>query len=115
MKIYKKLEKGVETMKERHLRLVYSHDEEDKKTDFSVNFFEKMKDFFDCITLSKHEKIYIIKDVLIKIYRDYEKTTGIIDIPYFVRAEHRISQIIKDRKINYYYIRLKSFKHRSFL
>lgn len=102
-------------MKEKHLRLVYSHGEKDKKTNFYVNFFEKIKDFMDCITLSKHEKIYIIKDVLIKIYRDYEKTTGIIDIPYFVRAEHRMSKIIQDRKINYYYIRLKSYKYRSFL
>jgi len=75
---------------------------------------EKFKDFFECIFLTKNEKIYIIKDILIKIYRDYEESTGYIDIPYFVRAEIRISKIIQDNKVNYYYNRLKKFKNNKF-
>ncbi len=57
--------------------------------------------------ISKEEKIFIIKAGLIKLYKDYEETTGIDDIPYFVRADIKLSQIIKDRKIDYYYNRLK--------
>lgn len=102
-------------MKERHLRLVISHCRDGKKQDFTVKFFNKIKDYVDCISLTKNEKIYIIKDILIKIYRDYEETTGIIDIPYFVRAERRISQMIRDKKINYYYKRLKSFQNRNLI
>ncbi len=101
-------------MKERHLRLVYSNCKVDIRKNFVTKILGKLKDFIDCVTLSKHEKIYIIKDILIKLYRDYEQTTGIIDVPYFVRAEHRMSQIIQDKKVNYYYIRLKGFKHRRF-
>ncbi|MCD7779204.1 MAG: hypothetical protein LUH05_00840 [Candidatus Gastranaerophilales bacterium] len=101
-------------MKKRHLRLVVSRYQ--KTEDFSVQtrYFERFKDFFDCISLSKNEKIYIIKDILIKLYRDYEQSTGNIDTPYFVKAEMKISQIIKDKKIDYYYNRLKKFKKSKF-
>ena len=95
-------------MKRRHLRLVISNEEISRKKSFR-EYLQQLKDFFECILLSKNEKIIIIKDSLIKIYKDYEETTGIIDIPYFVRADIRMSQIIRDKKINYYYNRLKKF------
>ncbi len=97
-------------MRKRHLRLVFSN--EDKlDNNCKINSLKKIKTIFNDLFLSKSEKIIIIKDCLIKIYRDYEETTGIIDIPYFVRAEMRLSKIIKDRKINYYYNRLKKFRN----
>lgn len=105
-------------MKDRHLRLVISHCENYQKQDVLKEFIEKIKEKvrekIDCIFVSKNEKIYMIKDALIQIYRDYELTTGVIDIPYFVRAEKRISKIIKDRKINYYYLRLKKFNNKLY-
>ena len=99
-------------MKKRHLRLVISNGENEDKGNVS-EYWNKFKDFIECISLSKNEKIIIIKDCLIKIYKDYEETTGIIDVPYFVRADIRMSQIIKDRKINYYYNRLKKFRDKK--
>ena len=57
-----------------------------------------------------NEKIYILKDILIKIYRDYEITTGIIDEPYFIRAEKKIKRIIREKKVDYYYNLLKKFR-----
>lgn len=101
-------------MKQRHLRLVVSRCKECEKDSVFTSGLEKFKDFFDCIFLTKNEKIYIIKDILIKIYRDYEQSTGNIDIPYFVRAEIRMSKIIQDKKVNYYYNRLKKFKNNKF-
>ena len=68
---------------------------------------ERIKDFFDCIFVSENKKIYLIKDSLIRLYKVYEDTTGVIDVPYFVKAERRVSQIIKSGKINYYYKKLK--------
>lgn len=101
-------------MKKRHLRLVVSHCETTNKSTLKSGILERLKDFLDGMFLSKNEKIYIIKDILIKIYRDYEITTGFVDIPYFVRAESRISQIIKDKKVDYYYNRLKRFQSNNF-
>lgn len=94
-------------MKNRHLRLVVSNAENSNTTDCSSDYKDYIKDFFNGLFVSKNEKIYIIKDCLTKIYKDYEDTTGIIDVPYFVKAERRISQIIKSGKINYYYNKLK--------
>ena len=101
-------------MKKRHLRLVVSHCKTTNKNALKPRVLSKLKDFFDGVFLSKNEKIYIIKDILIKIYRDYEQTTGFVDIPYFVRAESRISQIIKDKKVDYYYNKLKKFQRNNF-
>ncbi len=96
-------------MRKRHLRLIFSR-EENWRDYNKINYLEKIKDFFECILLSKHEKIVILKYCLIKIYRDYEQSSGIIDIPYFVKADIRMSQIVKDKKIDYYYNRLKKFR-----
>ena len=101
-------------MKKRHLRLVVSHCEKTSENSLITSNLRKIKDFWEGAFLSKNEKIYIIKDILIKIYRDYEQTTGFVDIPYFVRAESRISQIIKERKVDYYYNKLKKFQSNNF-
>ncbi len=94
-------------MKRRHLRLVSSKADIEKTT-----FKEIITDYFADLFISKNEKIYILKDVLNNIYRDYEITTGINDIPYFVKAENKLKQIVLENKINYYYNRLKKFKKR---
>ena len=90
-----------------HLRLVSSNSTIEKS-----KLRDKLENFFSNIFTSKNEKIYILKDVLINIYRDYEITTGINDIPYFVKAENKIRQIVKENKIDYYYSRLKKFKRK---
>lgn len=100
-------------MKKGYLRLVISNDKNDVNNQ-SLRYWNKLKNFVECIFLSRIEKIIIIKDSLIRIYRDYERTTGIVDIPYFVRADIRISQIIREKKINYYYNRLKKFANKDF-
>lgn len=97
-------------MRKGHLRLVFSRDEICRE-DTKFRYFEKIKDFFDCILLSKNEKIVILRYCLIKIFRAYEQSSGIIDIPYFVKADIRMSQIVKDKKIDYYYCRLKKFRN----
>ncbi len=93
-------------MKTRHLKVVQLQNVK-KQTVENYSYSEKIKDFFDCIFISENKKIYIIKDSLIRLYKDYEEKTGVIDVPYFVKAERRISQIIKSGKINYYYKKLK--------
>ena len=93
-------------MQTRHLKVVQFKNVKQKTVE-NYSYSEKIKDFFDCIFLSENKKIYIIKDSLIRLYKDYEETTGVIDVPYFVKAERRISQIIQSGKINYYYKKLK--------
>ena len=97
-------------MKKGHLRLVFSNEDKYENC-IKKGYLNKIKDCFNDILLSKSEKIIIIKDCLIKIYRDYEETTGIMDIPYFVKADIRLSKIVKDKKVNYYYSRLKKFRN----
>ena len=101
-------------MKDRHLRLVVINNFECTKNSLEFKYLRKLKDFIENIFVSKNEKIYILKDILIKLYRDYEESTGIIDEPYFVKAEKRICKMIRDNKINYYYNRLKKFKRNDF-
>ncbi len=95
---------------ERHLRLVVSHDAECNKSGSLQKFLKVFKENLKCIFISKNEKIYILKDILIKLYRDYEITTGIIDEPYFIRAEKKIRRIIREEKVDYYYNLLKKFR-----
>ncbi len=100
-------------MKERHLRLInFCEKKYAKKSSARTNFLT-IKDFMDNLFLSKYEKIYILKDILIRLYKEYEETTGIMDIPYFVKAEKRICRIIKERKVDYYFNRLKRFRNDS--
>ena len=92
-------------MRKGHLRLVSANNQA-----YKLSLKEKLKNFYDNLFISRTEKLYILKDVLINIYRDYEITTGICDVPYFVKAENKIKQIIREDKINYYFNRLKKFK-----
>ena len=96
---------------ERHLRLVVSHPVECNKKTSWKDYFGILKEKVKCTFISETEKIYILKDILIKIYRDYELTTGIIDEPYFLRAEKKINRIIREKKVDYYYNLLKKFKN----
>ena len=96
---------------ERHLRLVVSHEVECNKKVNWCKYFSYFKERLNCIFISRNEKIYILKDILIKIYRDYEITTGIIDEPYFIRAEKKIRRIIREKKVDYYYNLLKKFRN----
>ena len=96
---------------ERHLRLVVSHNVECNKKESLWKYLSTLKERFRCIFISKNEKIYILKDILIKIYRDYEITTGIIDEPYFIRAEKKIRRIVREKKVDYYYNLLKKFRN----
>ena len=99
---------------ERHLRLVTSHAIQHKK---KTNLFEKLVNLHENIKsafVSENEKIYVLKDILIKIYRDYEITTGIIDEPYFIKAEKKMRRIIREKKIDYYYNLLKKFRSSNY-
>lgn len=106
-----KLNKEWVDIMERHLRLVVSHNVECNKKENFRKYLSKLKERFRCIFISKNEKIYTLKDILIKIYRDYEITTGIIDEPYFIRAEKKIRRIIREKKVDYYYNLLKKFRN----
>ena len=106
-----KLNKEWVDIMERHLRLVVSHNVECNKKESFKKYLSTLKERFKCIFISKNEKIYILKDILIKIYRDYEITTGIIDEPYFIRAEKKIRRIIREKKVDYYYNLLKKFRN----
>ena len=101
-------------MKKRYLRLVVSHDCECKQKPSLLMFFTEIKNKIQNSFISRREKIYIIKDILTKIYRDYEITTGIMEEPYFIRAENKLRCIVKDNKIDYYYDLLKKHRNKIF-
>ncbi len=96
---------------ERHLRLVTSRAIKHKER---TSLFEKIENVAENIKsafVSENEKIYVLKDILLKIYRDYEITTGIIDEPYFIKAEKKMRRIIREHKVDYYYNLLKKFRN----
>lgn len=86
-----------------HLRLV----ETQKKVRATEKFERTLRDICDDFFVSRREKIYVLKDIITRIYRDYEITTGINDIPYFIRAENKIKNIIAQGDVDYYYRTLK--------
>ena len=49
----------------------------------------------------------MLKNLLIKLFKDYEETTGINEIPYWDKAELMMDKILKENKVDYYYDRLK--------
>ena len=87
----------------RHLKLVYSRDtsilKKKKNKNFLLNFKFNFGDFF----ITKNRKIFILKEELLNLYRDYEISTGYCEEPYFIRAEKKIRRIIRENKVNYYY------------
>lgn len=95
---------------ERHLRLIVSNnckvDEENSCRVKIQKFLNKLENIFT----SRTEKILVLKEILMNIYRDYEITTGIIDEPYFLKAEKKISRIIRENKVDYYYNLLRKFR-----
>ncbi len=99
-------------MKKRHLHLVVSKNECYKEKQTLKNVIKNIKNHLFCMFISKEEKIYILKDFLIKIYRDYELSTGYKDVPYYIRADIKISKIIQQNKIDYYYKLSKKFQNR---
>lgn len=100
-------------MKKKHLRLIVSNDCKNAKMVDFVGVWLRCLEQFRCIFTPKRAKIYILKDSLIKIYRDYEITTGICDIPYYVRAELKISEIIQSNKIDYYFKIVEKIRKKS--
>lgn len=96
-------------MKERHLRLVACSNACSCKSVFLLRYADKLKTFYKQVFTSKREKIFILKDALIKIYRDYEISTGVSDIPYYIRAELKISKILQENKVDYYFKLIEKF------
>lgn len=103
-----------ESMKERHLRLVASSCEKTEQKTFLIRLIETFNNFTDSILTPENEKIYTIKEVLIKLYKDYEISTGIIDPPYYIKAEKRMIRIVKEKKIDHYYNMLKKYQNIDF-
>lgn len=97
-------------MKKKHLHLVVSNNVCCVRKPLYISFFQGFENFFKVLFVSKREKIYILKDFLIKIYRDYEITTGINDVPYYIKAENKINKIIRENKVNYYFKLYENFK-----
>ena len=99
-------------MNRNHLRLVVPKKEfSSEKLNFN-NRIKKVIDTFFCMFTTKEEKIYILKDFLIKIYRDYEISTGHKDVPYYIKADLKLSKIIQENKVDYYYKLSKKFQKR---
>lgn len=97
-------------MKKGHLRLVVSDNTYCAKKGSFFKYLEKIRENVKCIITSRREKIYVLKDSLIRIYRDYEISTGISDIPYYIRAEMKINKIIEEDKVDYYFNLFEKFR-----
>ena len=98
-------------VKKRHLTLVYSNDCQKDNREKGIGI---MKDFFDNLSfifVSQNKKIETLRGVLLNMYRDYEITSGKSEIPYYLRTENKINQIIQEGKINYYYKKLRKFQN----
>lgn len=100
-------------MIKRHLKLVVSNNSKCVKKPNFTGFVLNCSENFKCMLTSKREKIYMLKDSLIKLYRDYEISTGVCDIPYYVRAELKMSEIIQDDKVDYYFKILEKIRKSS--
>lgn len=70
----------------------------------------KILEFYEDFFVSKREKVYVLKDIITRIYRDYEISTGINDIPYFIKSENKIREIVAEGSVEYYYKKLKKFR-----
>lgn len=94
----------------RHLRLVVSNKTQLNQRSLNYETFNNLVFKLKSMFVSKNDKIYILKETLMNIYRDYEISTGIIDEPYFIKAEKKIRRIIRENKVDYYYSLLKKFR-----
>lgn len=95
---------------ERHLRLIVSNNTRIDNENSIKKQLEKIIQNIENIFTSRTEKILVLKEILMNIYKDYEITTGIIDEPYFLKAEKKISRIIRENKVDYYYNLLRKFR-----
>lgn len=98
-----------------HLKLVLSNENKSAKNIDIKGFLNDTRERLKCAITSKREKIYVLKDYLIKLYRDYEITTGFCDIPYYVRAELKISEIIQNDKVDYYFQLFEKIKKKTLI
>lgn len=94
----------------KHLRLVVSNEIKPVKKDSLFSSIISVSNKLKCMFISRNEKIFVLKDILTDLYRDYEITTGIIDEPYFIKAEKKIRRIIREKKVDYYYNLLRKLK-----
>jgi hypothetical protein len=99
-------------MNKNHLRLVVPKKEYSREKTNIHCIIKKIINTFFCMFTTKEEKIYILKDFLIKIYRDYEISTGYKDVPYYIKADLKLSKIIQENKVDYYYKLSKKFQNR---
>ncbi len=95
--------------KKRHLTLVYSNKE--RITKEKINKLQSLVEDIKFLFIPQNQKIESLRLILLNMYRDYEITSGQSEIPYFVRAENKINQIIQEGKINYYYKKLRRFQN----
>ena len=95
--------------KKRHLTLVYSNKE--RITKEKSNKLQSLVEDIKFLFIPQNQKIESLRLILLNMYRDYEITSGQSEIPYFVRAENKINQIIQEGKINYYYKKLRRFQN----
>ena len=94
------------------LRLVYSRGTSISKKE-TESYLLKLKLNIGSIFISKRKKIFILKEELLNLYRDYEISTGYCEEPYFIRAEKKIRRIIRENKVNYYYNLFKKFNDKK--
>lgn len=95
--------------KKRHLTLVYSNKE--RITKEKSNKLQSLVEDIKFLFIPQNQKIESLRLILLNMYHDYEITSGQSEIPYFVRAENKINQIIQEGKINYYYKKLRRFQN----
>lgn len=86
----------------KNLKLVYSRGASISKKE-KKNYLLNFKLNIGSIFISKKQKIFILKEELLNLYRDYEVSTGYVDEPYFIKAEKKIRRIIREDKVNYYF------------
>ncbi|MBQ3641851.1 hypothetical protein II906_08020 [bacterium] len=100
-------------MIKRHLRIVASSEKRYcNKTSF-IRAWESITNRLENIFISEKEKIYTIREELIKCFRDYEITTGYMEEPYFIKAEKKLRRIIREKKVDYYYNLVKKIRSKT--
>ena len=102
-------------MKKGHLKLVVPSKNDETENPDLKTILADTYDNLKCMITPKREKIYVLKDYLTKLYRDYEISTGFCEIPYYVRAELKISEIIQKNKLNYYFKMFEKINKKSIL
>ena len=100
-------------MMKRHLRIVASSKNDDSVRISFFKVWESFTDKLNNVLISEKEKIYTIREELIKCFRDYEVTTGYCEEPYFIKAEKKLRRIIREKKVDYYYNLVKKIRSKT--